>query len=132
MTNADIAAQWMKKADDDLIIAHHAFENIHPKQLDICCYHCQQAGEKALKAVLVFHEAVEEVPRTHELEVLLNLCILLNGDFDKFRRDCVVLTPYATQTRYPDNREVTEEETASALRKAERIVSFCASLMASE
>ena len=129
MTNNDIAAQWMKKANDDLIIARHAFEHIHPKQLDISCYHCQQAGEKALKAMLIFHEAVDEVPRTHDLEVLLNQCVPLNNGFEGLRDGCVALTPYATQARYPGNREITEPETAAALQKAERIVNFCAKLI---
>ena len=131
MTNADIAAKWMDKARNDLLAAQRLFEFFNPKQLDISCYHCQQAGEKALKAVLIFREAVDEVPRTHDLEVLLNEWAPLDDGFDKLRGDCAVLTPYATQTRYPGNREFTEAETAAALRKAEQIVEFCASLITS-
>ena len=130
MTNADIAAQWIKKANDDLIVAHHVFENIHPKQLDICCYHCQQASEKALKAVLIFHEAVDEIPYTHNLKLLLSDCLPLHESFEALNKDCAALTPYATQTRYPGNKEITEKETAAALQKAERIVNFCACLIA--
>jgi HEPN domain-containing protein len=129
MTNADVAAKWMDKARNDLLAAQRLFEFFNPKQLDISCYHCQQAGEKALKAVLIFREAVDEVPRAHDLEILLNACAPIDKNFEEFRSDCNVLTPYATQTRYPGNREFTEEETAAALRKAERIVSFCASLI---
>ena len=129
MTNADIAEKWMIKAMGDLLAAQRLYSFFHPKQLDISCYHCQQAAEKALKAVLVYREAVEEVPYTHDLVVLLDCCIPLDDNFVNMRTDCIGLTPYATQTRYPNNREFTEEETASALRKAERIVNFCVSVI---
>jgi len=127
MTNADIAVKWMDKASNDLLAAQRLYSDYNPKQLDISCYHCQQAGEKALKAVLIFREAVDEVPRTHDLEVL---CALLpDENLYSLRSDCATLTPYATQARYPGNREFTEPETASALRKAERVVTFCANLI---
>ena len=131
MTNADIADKWMDMAQNDLLAAQRLFEFFNPKQLDISCYHCQQAVEKALKAVLIFREAVDEVPRTHDLEVLLNECVPLDDGFNDFRDDCAMLTPYATQTRYPGNREFTETETTSALRKAKQILEFCANLIAS-
>ena len=47
-----IVEEWLRFANNDLeavrILSSH-----HPMQLEIICYHCQQAAEKALKAYLL-------------------------------------------------------------------------------
>ena len=123
-------SQWLKFAKDDLIIARHAFEDIHPKQIFISCYHCQQAAEKALKAYLIYNSVAFE--RTHDLVNLCYQCIDIVDEFRDLLDPCSDLTPYVTQARYPNAEEITEPETASALRKAERIVSFCEKLINGE
>ena len=45
--------QWLRYANNDLIVAKHSFEDLHPKQTEIASYHCQQCAEKALKAFLL-------------------------------------------------------------------------------
>jgi len=124
VTNADISMKFLARAQDDLLVARHVFEDLHPKKMEISCYQSQQAGEKALKAYLLFKQ--QEPPFTHNLGLLCRLCADIDDAFDAFADDCTDLTPYATQARYPGNKEFTEEETESALRKAERIVQFCA------
>jgi HEPN domain-containing protein len=49
----ELIEQWFKKAKSDLNVAKHSFENMHPKELDIVCIHCQQAVEKVLKIYLI-------------------------------------------------------------------------------
>ena len=120
-------SQWLSFARDDLLIARHAFEDIHPKQIFIACYHCQQAAEKALKAYLISKNTTFE--RTHDLVVLQGQCLDFEEGFDDLLADCSILTPYVTQARYPNTEEITEPETASALHRAERIVNYCASLI---
>jgi len=39
--------KWFEIAKNDLIVAEHTFNNIHPKQIEISCYHCQQSAEKS-------------------------------------------------------------------------------------
>ena len=128
MTNADISLKFFARAQDDLLVARHVFEDLNPKQLEISCYQSQQAGEKALKAYLLSRQ--QEPPFTHNLGLLCRLCADIDEAFDAFADDCTDLTPYATQARYPGNKEFTEEETESALQKSERIVSFCANKIA--
>ena len=41
--------QWLDMADMDLGVAKYLMENYYPKPLEIICYHCQQAAEKAIK-----------------------------------------------------------------------------------
>lgn len=44
---------WLDMADMDLGVAKHLMENYYPKPLEIICYRCQQAAEKAIKAVVI-------------------------------------------------------------------------------
>ena len=72
MGNNELYQEWMKYAVADSTAAVH-LTNHHPVQLEIVCYHCQQAGEKALKAILAYHD--EQIPRTHNLYELLKSCV---------------------------------------------------------
>ena len=127
MSDQNQVSQWLKYARDDLIIARHAFEEVHPKQIFIACYHCQQAAEKALKAFLILKE--QAFPFTHDLDWLCRLCADFIDKFEDVANDCTDLTPYATQARYPGTEEITETEAESALRKAERVLALCESLI---
>jgi HEPN domain-containing protein len=123
LSDAARASKWLDFARDDLWVAQRLFHEFHPKQVYISCYHCQQAVEKALKAFLVNNDA--DFPFTHDCAKLCRLCKDLDGDFDNFLEDCGEVTPYATQSRYPNNAEIEEWENESALKIAERIVSVC-------
>lgn len=63
-------------------------------------YHYQQAGEKALKAFLIFHK--NKIPKTHDLTTILDSCIAINPEFEELYDACEKLTPYATIFRYMD------------------------------
>jgi HEPN domain-containing protein len=53
-----LVRQWISRAENDLL-------NLAAQEIpwDTICFHSQQAAEKYLKAVLVFH--AQPVPRTH-------------------------------------------------------------------
>ncbi len=51
--NADFVRQWLGKANDDLRACRLAGES---ELLAIAGFHAQQAAEKALKAILVWHQ----------------------------------------------------------------------------
>ncbi|MCL2195241.1 MAG: HEPN domain-containing protein [Oscillospiraceae bacterium] len=123
MPNVEFVLPWLAKANGDLLAAQRLFEDYHPKQLDISCYHCQQAIEKALKGYLLF--AGCEPPHTHNLGLLCQLCSDYDQEFEQFYQKCNNISPYATQTRYPNNHEHTEEETHAALQAAQCIVDHC-------
>ena len=50
MEHEDI--MWIEFAKTDLGVAKHLDEQYYPKPLEIICYHCQQAAEKAIKAII--------------------------------------------------------------------------------
>ena len=116
MTKLELVEKWFKRAQSDLITAFHMYEDVYPKELNISCYHSQQAVEKALKAYLLFQDV--EPPYTHDLRMLCQLCIKCDAAFSEYLDDCDDLTGYATITRYPDDFEATEQETHQAIDKA--------------
>ncbi|MCP4699696.1 MAG: HEPN domain-containing protein [Gammaproteobacteria bacterium] len=71
--------------------------------LDTAVYHCQQAAEKAVKGFLVFCD--HEVPRTHDIEVLVQAAAVYEGRFSEWLEPAGRLTPYATRTvsKFPMN-----------------------------
>ena len=111
------AREWKTKADGDLRSAR-ALLDLDPPELDVAVYHCQQAAEKYLKALLVATGA--QPPRTHDLGVLLDLATEPYPQLDDRREACEYLTPFAVQTRYPlfappiSIDDATEALTASA------------------
>lgn len=50
--------EWYDMAVMDLGVAKHLDASYYPKPLEIICYHCQQAAEKAVKALIIHYGAV--------------------------------------------------------------------------
>ncbi|PZV04070.1 MAG: hypothetical protein DCF32_12775 [Leptolyngbya sp.] len=91
--------------------------------LENVVYHCQQSAEKTLKAYLV-HQGVV-FPKTHDLDVLLDLCCRSDADFRRWDDAADILTPYATEFRYPsDSLEPEEEDARQAIELAASILDF--------
>jgi len=110
-------AQWVLKAEEDTEVARSLAAQAKPKR-DAICFHCQQAAEKYLKALL--QELGLPVPRTHDLEDLLDLLLPHDATLKPLRRGLASLTRYAVEHRYPGPRARTREM-QSALRNAKRV-----------
>jgi HEPN domain-containing protein len=89
---------WVSKADNDLLNVRN---NLQAEQVpwDTVCFHCQQAAEKYLKAILVLHNV--EIPRTHDLEALFNVIVAWLPTLQSRHSDLQWLTAYAVAVRYP-------------------------------
>lgn len=112
-------APWLRKSRQDIEAARLVLS--HSETLNnIVCFHCQQAVEKMLKAVLVALD--HDVPRTHDLVDLLQRAA--PGDRSDLLQDALHLNRYSVVPRYPS---VEGEETAArardALARAEAILS---------
>lgn len=114
-------AKWVRKAEQDWIVARKlAVEN--PPTRDIVCFHCQQAAEKYLKAVL--QENGLAVPKTHELADIIDLLLPSDPTLRRFRRRVDLLTQYAVDYRYP-GMLARKRQMEAALRYAEEIRREC-------
>jgi HEPN domain-containing protein len=93
---------------------------------DQLCFFAQQTAEKYLKALL--EELGLTIPKTHDLERLLDLLILRYPELRSERRGGRALTPFAVTTRYP-GENATKRQAASAPRWADGVRSACRVLL---
>ena len=111
MTPENNPAEWIRIAEMDLSSSHHLYENLRPKPLEIICFHTQQAAEKMLKCFLVVHKV--EIPKIHDLNVLWNMCLEIDGNFDKIFNPITSLNRYSVIPRYPNELQIEERDTAT-------------------
>src|SRR5215218_8316330 len=112
-----LTREWVQKAEADYRGARQLAPS-RPPAHDLVCFHCQQAAEKYLKALL--EEQGLLVPRTHNLEDLLSRLVLTHPCLSSLRRGCKYLNRFAVDARYPGFRTIKRQAT-SALRWAGRI-----------
>ncbi|MBI5396407.1 MAG: HEPN domain-containing protein [Verrucomicrobia bacterium] len=123
---------WMTKAWRDLETARQV-SIAQPPFYDVAVYHCQQAAEKAVKAFLVCHDKPFE--KIHDIEVLVDLAAEIELSFNQLADAADVLTPYATQFRYPNAAFAAEPEPdvcAEALQLAREVYDFVLKLLPAE
>ena len=87
------------------------------------CFHAQQAAEKALKGLLSWL-GVEDIPRSHDLELLADLITRYGGPELPEHEEFELLTRHAVRSRYPGQEMPSLVDAADALRVAEAIVAF--------
>lgn len=113
----ELAKGWVLKAESDLATARRMLASEGP--FDTACFHCQQAIEKFLKAFLAFRG--QQIPRTHDLEELAELCSLLDETLKWEGLNLEEVTDYAVAVRYDlefwPERDVAQE----TLKKAEKV-----------
>jgi HEPN domain-containing protein len=123
----ELVKNWLIKSQHDLLAAQKLSDE--PEiYADVAIYHCQQSAEKALKGFLILHD--QNFPRTHDVRLLLQLAIVIHPTLQQHQEASELLTPYATEFRYPsDVMQPTETELQEALEKAEALfVSVVSSL----
>lgn len=126
----ELVRNWLTKAQSDLASAAKLADKFDP-HLDTAIYHCQQAAEKAIKAVLVFYDQPFE--KTHEIEALIPLAVPFAPNLTQWLEVGERLTPYATTYRYPgESLEPTPEEFEQALKSAEDFYTFVLSILPPE
>ena len=106
MSDADDALEWVRYAEEDLILAKSALRRNKPLTMG-SCFHSQQCAEKYLKAILVSKDA--EFPKTHDLLILDGLCKAAGILTGFTKEDLGRLSGYAVRTRYPGNQPVPKE-----------------------
>jgi HEPN domain-containing protein len=122
-----LVKNWLIKAIHDLAVSKK-LKTDEEQYLDVAIYHCQQAAEKAIKRFLVLHG--KEFPKTHDLRFLVQLAVSVNSEFVKYEDAADVLTPYATEFRYPgDIMDPTDEEMDQGIKNAEEILHYVISLL---
>lgn len=107
--------QWLRRADNDLSGAEQLARNVDLNEL--VCFHCQQAAEKFLKALII--SAGVRPMRTHDLTALLGQAETAGYRVSSVIEDCKYLTPFAVDLRYPPSIEIDGERALAAARRIE-------------
>lgn len=89
----------LRKAEADLMLVDEVWESPRVTD-DVIGFHCQQAAEKLLKALL--SELGVSFPRTHSLRFLMDLLTDAGHCLPPDLADLDFLTPYGTLFRYED------------------------------
>lgn len=120
----------LAKAHRDLGMAHRALVE-EPHFPDMACFHCQQAVEKTLKAVLLYRGI--EAPRTHVIDALVKLCGPIDPRFNLLAPQLSSLTEFAVEGRYPDSGcEPSVQDAREALSLAQEAFNILVSLVPPE
>ena len=116
---------WLAKAEEDRLCIRNELSASHTPWA-IVAFHAQQAAEKTLKALIVYHG--RRPRQTHDLGEILNACLDHDASLVGLRDACDRLSYFAVDARYPDlNREVAEDLARLAVEHCERI---CAAVRA--
>ena len=112
---------WLRRAKSNLIRAKQ------PKHEEVfwedLCFDAQQAVEKSLKALLLFHKIPFRF--VHDIAELLTVLEQNGLSLPEQIRAAAELSDYAVEARYPGLMEpVTEDEYKEAVRIAEMVVSW--------
>ena len=110
----------------------------YPRPQNVICYHCQQAAEKAVQALIVYFGNQGGMPKVHDISFLLNQ--LKNIVYEKkgieIGHDLLViansLSKYGVAPRYPNEIEVDEYQVKKALTDSEMILSWVDSVIAAK
>lgn len=115
----EFVRRWLAKAGADLRVSRHLMGGAANLSYG-AAFHAQQAAEKFLKAVLVWHQV--EFAKTHDIGRLIDLVRAADTTLADLVRDAAALTPYGVELRYPgDLPEPTPAEALEAVALAERV-----------
>ena len=114
--------EWIEKADHDLGSEKLIYLHI-PDYFDTIAFHCQQAVEKYLKAILDFYGI--EFQRSHNLVYLLEMVSEKMEILEKRYDNAILLNGFSVQIRYPDSTiYLTKEELEMSIKIAEDFRTF--------
>jgi len=116
-----ITSKWMEKAFNDF---HHAERSLENGDLEWAQLACQQAAEKALKAVLLNQGM--GLSKTHELTSLARKIKAPK----EIIACCGMLNAFYTASRYPDVEDFIDEgtmlsATRDGLEAAKKVLEWC-------
>lgn len=126
--NPENPQDWLIKADRDLALIRDILHK-SASYPDLICYHCQQAAEKYLKALLLHHG--QSVKRTHDLEELLDLIVPFEKSIDAdIYNKALIIKNYAIHTRYPTPfADPSEADVLEAVASAEFFRRFAVGIL---
>lgn len=121
MDNVSNPKEWLRRAKANLKLGRaDSYINLEDIAVEDLCFNLQQSTEKALKALLVYHNI--DFPKTHDIADLIKLLKKnIRTEIPEIIKRAAELTPYAVITRYPHWTVVVQEDYDEALDLAENV-----------
>jgi HEPN domain-containing protein len=113
-----LVSEWIDKADGDFIAAGRELRARKQPVYHVVCFLTQQCVEKYLKAFL--EQSGRQIPRTHDLVELLELCKELDPSLEMIRADLEALGRFSVRVRYPGTI-VDKDDAKSAYKSANAV-----------
>ena len=114
----DPVQEWLDLAQQDEASASFLLQ-MRPLPLEVICFHCQQAAEKLLKAVLAKHGL--DIPKTHDLPFLLDLAAVPVPTLAILDQLALDLNDFSVVVRYPSHIPLEEADANDALEAIEAL-----------
>lgn len=127
----DELSLWLEYSEADYETARFLYDKQYPRQLEIICYHCQQASEKIIKALYLAANIPGGIPHKHDLGFLLNQ---LSGRIDipdDVADAAADLETYAIIVRYPRENRVDDYYTRKAMRDSKKVMDWAKDMIRS-
>jgi len=125
----EMTKDYLYTAENDKITYEYLNTMVVKKQYQNICYHCQQCVEKSLKAVIVEFNCCDKPPRTHDVNILLDVVSRYCTVPQEFYRYGAVLTSYVADVRYKKMEYIDESHSLAAMRCAEEIYEWVMQLL---
>jgi HEPN domain-containing protein len=113
----EIVKEWIEKAEGDYRTALREYRARKFPNFDAAGFHAQQCIEKYLKSLL----QSRRIPfhKTHDLLMLLEMCIPVAPQLEIHRSLFAILSPFAIAFRYPGETATREQagEAVKAMKK---------------
>lgn len=120
--------EWLSRAESNFEIAKAGKRISKKVSYDDLCFECQQAAEKAIKAILIFYDL--PFLKKHDIDYLLDLAKEAKVDVPPAIKETSFLSEYATDTRYPGNYDpANNKEYKTALRAAQKVLKWAKSII---
>lgn len=117
------AQRWFAAAINDLLVVELVLDRVPPLS-DAAAFHCQQAAEKAVKALLIARW--RRPPRTHDLETLSELLSEVEPTIAASVSALDRISSWAVITRYPDGEvSPSVDDIRSAVREVRTLLGDC-------
>ncbi len=120
MNNREKAKQLLQRAKSNLIRGKESsYMDLREIALEDLCFDLQQAGEKALKALLTWYGI--DFPYTHKLNILIDMLEENSVNVPDFVSNAVILNTFAVDARYDNIIHLTSELYKEALNITENL-----------
>ncbi len=129
--NKEEVSRWLYLAENDYDFSVFVRNSDYkPDPNDKICFHCQQAAEKAVKALIIHLGKRGGMPKKHDISFLLDqVSGILKDEYGidipaEIKDAAGYFNDLITEARYPIERDITSEEAVRSLGYAESILGW--------